>query len=78
MGEATNGRQGSLPSFSQLSVPLTTWHLHFKPPEWNIYLRKRAAEVCFMKLLAHTHICNDSWYTRVAGAGSKRKMVQGR
>ena len=77
-GRSDKWAPGLSPSFSHLSVPLTAWHLHDKLLELMIYLRTRAAEVDIMKLLAHAYMCSDSWYTRVAGCGSKRKMEQGR
>ena len=67
MGESDKWATGLSPSFSHSSVPLTAWHLHDKLLELMIYLRTRAAEVYLMKLLARTHMCSDSWYTRVAG-----------
>ena len=72
-----NGGEALASPFSHQSVPLTAHNLPLRLPEWNIYLRKRAAEVYLMKLHALAHNCSDSWYTRVAGAGNERNMRKG-
>ena len=63
---------------SQLGVPLTAQHLHLRLAERTTYHGTRRAGVSFDYLHARTQMCSDSWYTRVAVCGSKRKMVQGR
>ena len=75
LGRGDKWASASLPSLSELSVPLTAQHLHKKLLELKIYLRTTRAEVylqlqqLFMKMLARER------YTRVAGAGNERNMV---
>ena len=54
------------------------YYLHFRLAERTTYHGTRRAGVSFDYLHARTQMCSDSWYTRVAVCGSKRKMVQGR
>ena len=55
LGKSDNGGEALASPFSHQSVPLTAHNLPLRLPEWNIYLRKRAAEVYLMKLHALHH-----------------------
>ena len=75
LGTSDKWRRASSLQISQLSVPLMAQHLHLRLAELKIYPRASSAEVYFMKLHVHIQMCSDRRYTRVADAGSKRKMM---
>ena len=75
LGTSEKWRRASSLQISQLSVPLTAQLLHLRLAELKIYPRASSAEVYFMKLHVHIQMCSDKRYTRVADAGSKRKMM---
>ena len=75
LGTGDKWRRGSSLQISEFGVPLTGQHLHLRLAELQTYPGTRCARVSIEQLHVHIQMCSDRRYTRVADAGSKRKMV---
>ena len=75
LGRSDNGRQGSLPPFSQLSAPLTAQHLHLSLAVLNTFTLRRSEGESIQHRQPEMKMLDCERYTRFGSAGSRRKMV---
>ena len=75
LGRGDTWASASLPSLSELSVPLTAQHLHEKLLELKIYLRTSRAEVYLQLRQLEMKMLDCERYTRFGSCWFQRKMV---
>ena len=75
LGRSGNGRQDSLPPFSQLDAPLTAQHLHRSLAVLNTSTLRRSEGGSIQHPQQEMKMLDCERYTRFGSAGSRRKMV---